>query len=578
MRLFLEPGLGNNFLSKVEFIGVLFYYEEMNRRVVDFLKKLPGLAVIVVAGTISYSVVADSINTQVTVSNSAPTFSVAPAESPASDTTTPTNVGNVVTFQATATDANNDSYRLAICKTNAVTPNGVGSPTCDGGSWCVSSTAASGAQASCTYTALSGDVESNDWYAFVCDSTTGSTCSSSSQGSGSSGSPFAVNHTPAFTAMNSTAGDPGATITFTATASDADTSGSADTVLLVVCSASGATASGCTIPANQLCISTAVSSNPTCDYTLPAVKNSGTTSYYSYVYDSHNLGATNNPFPSKSYTTNNVSPSVSNVVVNGAADITLTAGTTTNVTVTGTITDANSCQNISSVKTSLYRSGVGYSACDTVGELNYNYCYSLVTCSVSGGSCTGGTDASADYSCTVTMQYHTDPTDVSTVYSAENWLGTILVTDSGALTATAESSTPIEVASLTALSLDALVSYGNIGLGQDSGATNATTTVTALGNVGIDTELSGTSMTNGTDTIPVANQKYGTTAFTYSSGGTALSTTPVEIELNVLKTTSVGTPATKSLYWGIAIPGSISFGTYTGTNNITAIKGESNEW
>ncbi|MFZ6022616.1 MAG: hypothetical protein ACOYT9_04105 [Patescibacteria group bacterium] len=85
-------------------------------------------------------------------------------------------------------------------------------------------------------------------------------------------------------------------------------------------------------------------------------------------------------------------------------------------------------------------------------------------------------------------------------------------------------------------------------------------------------------MTNGTDTIPVANQKYGTTAFTYSSGGTALSTTPVEIELNVLKTTSVGTPATKSLYWGIAIPGSISFGTYTGTNNITAIKGESNEW
>lgn len=541
------------------------------------ISRLPVLLLIIV-GAISYTVVADSITTQVTVSNSSPAFTAGPAESPTSDTSNPTNVGNTVTFQATATDSNSDSYRLVICKTDAVTPNGVNVPTCTGGNWCISTVASSEVQASCTYTALSGDTESNAWYAFVCDSTSGSSCSVSSQGTGASGSPFSVNHLPAFTAMNSTSGNPGAIITFSATASDADTDGASDAVLLVVCAASGATASGCTSPVNQLCISSAATSNPTCDYTLPAVKNSGNTTYYSYVYDSHNLGASNNPFPGKTYTVNNIAPSVSNVIVNGAADITLTAGTTTNVTVSGSITDANSCQNISTVITSLYRSGVGYSACDNVGELNYNYCYSLTSCSVVGGTCTGATDASADYSCTVTMQYHADPTDASTVYVAENWLGTMLATDSGALTATMESSTPIEVSSLTALSLDALISYGNIGLGQDTGATNATTIITALGNVGMDTDLSGNALSNGTDTIPVSNQKYSVGTFTYSLAGTALSGTPTEIELNVQKTISIATPAIKNLYWGIAIPGGISFGTYTGTNNITAVKGETAGW
>lgn len=548
------------------------------KRLEWFLQRLPSLIAFCVVGAISYTVVADSVTTQVTVANAAPSFTLGPAEDPASSSTTPTNVGNLTTFKATASDSNNDSYRLAICLTNAITPNGTGTPTCTGGAWCVSTATASGVEASCTYTALSGDAESNAWYAFVCDSTTGSTCSASSQGTGTSGSPFEVNHSPAFTAMNSTSANPGGTITFTATASDADLSGVADTVLLVVCSAVGATASGCTNPANQLCISTAAAANPTCDYVLPAVHQSGATSYYSYVYDSHNFSATNNPFPSKSYTVNNVAPSVSSVVVNGAADVTLTAGTTTNVTVTGTVTDANSCQNLSSVKTSIYRSGVGYSACDTAPELNYNYCYSLVTCSVSGASCTGSTDAAADYSCTVTMQYHADPTDINTVYSAETWLGTMLATDSGALTSTAEGATAIEVSSLTALSVDALISYGNIGLGEDSGATNATTSVTALGNVGLDTDVSGSTMTNGTDTIPIANQKYDTATFTYSLGGTALSGVPAEVELNVQKTTAIATPASKLMYWGIAIPAGISPGTYSGTNNITAVKGETVNW
>ncbi|MGI5828125.1 MAG: hypothetical protein ACOX6V_03865 [Patescibacteria group bacterium] len=141
---------------------------------------------------------AETVTTNVTVGNTAPTFTAGPAENPVSSATTPTNVGSDVTFEATANDANGENYYLAICKTDAVTAVNGGAPTCDGGAWCVSSATASDAEATCSYTALQGDVESNDWYAFVCDGSAAAACSTSSQGSGDSGSPFKVNHAPIF--------------------------------------------------------------------------------------------------------------------------------------------------------------------------------------------------------------------------------------------------------------------------------------------------------------------------------------------------------------------------------------------
>lgn len=520
---------------------------------------------------------ADTATTQVTVSNTAPIFSVAPAESPASDSTNPTNAGNQVTFTATATDTNGDSYRLAICKTDAITPNGTSSPTCTGGAWCTSSSTTSGSNASCSYTTSSGNVESNDWYAFVCDVVSGSTCSSSQQGSGSSGSPFAVNHAPIFTAMSSGSAAPGGNITFTSTANDADVDGSADSVKLIVCSTAGATANGCTVPANEMCASSLVATNPSCSYTLPAVIQDGNVTYYSYIFDSHNLGATNNPLSGQTYTVNNVAPVVSNVILNGGNPVSLTAGAATNITVTGTITDSNSCQDITSVKTSVYRSGVGYSACDTAPEFNYNYCYALVNCTVSAGTCTGATDASSDYSCTVSVQFNADATVTSTLYDAENWLATLKANDS-TLGGTAETASGVEMNTLTALSIDTIISYGNVPLGTDTGSTNANTTVSALGNVGIDVDVSGTDMTNGSDTIPVANQKYDIAAFSYGTGGTPLSMTQTLVPLHVQKTTNYAAPASKLLYWGISIPAGIGAGSYSGTNTITARMSNTLNW
>ncbi|MBU0975258.1 hypothetical protein KJ918_00510, partial [Patescibacteria group bacterium] len=131
------------------------------------------------------------------VTNNSPSFTAGPVENPASTSTTPTDVGSDVTFEATGDDPEDDQYYLAVCTTNAVSAGDDVAPTCDVGTWCVSTATNDETQATCSYTALVGDAESNDWYAFVCDKVAGGgLCSASSQGSGDSGSPFKINHTP----------------------------------------------------------------------------------------------------------------------------------------------------------------------------------------------------------------------------------------------------------------------------------------------------------------------------------------------------------------------------------------------
>ena len=167
--------------------------------------------------------------------NAAPSITAGPSDGGALNS--PVNVGTAVTFTATATDSESDNYYLAICKTDAISANDNAVPTCTGGNWAISSSTASASQASVTYTTLSGDSETNVWYAFVCDHAVSSVCSSSSQGLASNGSPFEVNHAPSFSAIANTSGSIaiGSAVVFTSTASDSDTNDTADTVQLFVC-------------------------------------------------------------------------------------------------------------------------------------------------------------------------------------------------------------------------------------------------------------------------------------------------------------------------------------------------------
>lgn len=518
------------------------------------------------------SVRAESVATSVTVGNAVPSFTAGPAESVASTATTPTNVGSTVTFTATAEDGNNEDYYLAICKTDAITPGSSSAPTCTGGSWCITGATASGAGTSCGHTAIDGDAEVNAWYAFVCD---GTGCSASSQGSGDTGSPFEVNHAPDFSAIsNDSTKNPGETITWSATASDTDTSSVADTVKLLVCKTAGITAGACT--GDEWCSSSLGASDPTCGYAIPTPTADTTYGAFAYVVDNHNFASDGVAQGSASnYVVNNVAPVVSGVQLNADTNIGLTENTPTSIDVTATVTDNNSCVSteLTSVTASVYRSGVaGGAGCSA----NNNNCYQTITCVEDVGSCTGATDASATYTCTVSIAHYADPTDASTIYSAENWLTTVTATDDDAA-ADSLAGTGVEVESLTAMEITESIAYGSLSVGQKNDPLDKTTTITNTGNVGLDQELSGTNMTSGGDSILVQYQKYALAVSTAYASGTSLSGTPTSSLINIPKTTT-GTNTTGNTWWGLEIPLGTVAGSYAGTNTVLAVKSDTGSW
>ncbi len=533
---------------------------------------------------------ADTVTTSVTVGNSAPSISAGPTESTESSSSNPTNVGSSVTWTVTASDSNSENYYLAVCSTDAITPTNGGAPTCDATTYCVSNATASGAQATCSRTALVGDAEVNNWYAFVCDgNSSAANCSSTgNQGSGATGSPFEVNHAPSFTVYAEDGPkNPGQSITFTSTASDSDTSSVADTVTLIVCKTAGISGNDCDGGASdRWCVSSASASNPSCSYSLPIPTADGAISAYGYVVDSHNFGSTSGTQGTDdAFTVNNIAPVVSAVSINSGSAIDLTEGTTTGVVLGATVTDNNGCSGgeLPTVYGYAYRSDLTFAGCDTAGESDNNNCYAEVTCSVSGASCTGSTDASADYTCTANIQYYADPTDTATEYPTSNWLSTVKATDDDAATHNTEVSAGVEMNSLTALDITANINYGFLNIGEKNDPLDKTTTITPTGNVGLDTELYGPEYmctdypTCSGGTIGVSYIKYALASSTAYASGTSLSTSPTEVELNVPKDTT-GSPTTKDIWWGIEIPIGTTPGTYTGANIVNAYKGETAAW
>jgi hypothetical protein len=519
---------------------------------------------------------AETVATSVIVGNSAPTFTVQPFETIASTTISPTNVGSTVTFQATGTDGNSENYYLAVCKTNAITAHNSAAPTCDGGNWCISGSTTSGASTTCGYGTLQADAQSNNWFAFVCDYSPSSSCSSVSQGTSDSGSPFAVNHAPSFPTISNVANlNPGSTETWNTSigASDADVG---DTVKLLACKTAGVTGGACT--GATWCASSGVTNTPSCSIGISIPTADQSYPAYVYVFDSHNFAATGaNQGIGSSYVVNNVAPVVSAITLNSGSDISLSEGTTYPVVLGATITDNNGCSDISSVVSSLYRSSVGYSGCDTGGEANSNNCYPVINCSVGGGNtCDGATDASASYTCTAEPKYYADSTVANTNYSGDNWLNTFKASD-GTLSDAETIGSGVEMNDLLAMDIGASLAFGNLSAGQTLSPLTATTIVTSTGNVGLDQTLQGTDMLSVGNSIAVNNQRYALAASTAYSAGTNLTTSAVSSTLSCKKTTSdVG--ETKPTYWGISIPIGTVAGNYSGTNTIIAVKSAYARW
>jgi hypothetical protein len=563
----------------------------------------------------------DMATTSVQVLNTPPLWTATTTEEIESSDTSPTNAGDTVSWVAIGTDSNSEDYYLLICSTSASpTPNSSAAPTCSAGvQWAVSTATISGTQARAATTTLAAWSESNTWFAWICDGNSGTPrCSNAyTQGTNATNSsPFIVNHRPSFTIFTDTSpADPGTLVTFYSTSSDGDTSGSADTVKLIVCATAGFSTSTDTCTGTTLGSTTVfAASDASATYTIVIPTQDQNYGAYGYVIDSHGFEASGGAHGTDStLTVSNVAPSVSSstISINGGSDIALTqeSGETTGFTLSFTASDNNSCYNsastseITNYQLSLYRSGIASTTCTPTASHDANNCYVStvatttwnLSCTASSTSCTGISDPDQVWNCTFPLWYIADPTDgtaTSTQYPTENWLAQVRgIDDDYATGSLSESSIGVEVTSFLAFALNTLtIPYGALEPGQQNDPLVATTTISATGNVGLDKNVEGESMctsytastlcpNSSTSTIPESEQRFATGTVSYAAATALSSSTVQEVEVNVKKSTSTVSQQTGNAYWGIRVPGSITYaGNYYGQNTFYAVVGESVNW
>jgi hypothetical protein len=261
-------------------------------------------------------------------------------------------------------------------------------------------------------------------------------------------------------------------------------------------------------------------------------------------------------------------PQISSVSLNDGLDISLTPGTTTIVIASTTVTDFNGYVDLAHATATIYRSGAG-AACTP----DSNDCYVLST---ENGACsfTNCSGNSCSVQCTADVAFHADPTDSGSVYEGEEWLAYLEVEDNAG-GYDFDSAPGVELFTLRALQVDSLINYGALEANSDTGSTNASTTVTNLGNVDINIDVEATDLTDGgTSYIPAEQQKMATTTFTYSACVSCYqlsSTTPVTLGINLNKPTVDTPPVETDVYWGIAVPLNVNSAPHTGVNIFTAI-------
>jgi hypothetical protein len=575
--------------------------------------------------------------TSVTVLNTPPLWTATTTELIESSQTNPTNEGNTVSWIAVGTDSNSENYHLLICSTSVApaTTTGGNPPSCGAGAtqWAVSASTVSGAQATAATTTLASTSpfagESFEWFAWICDANAlSSRCNSTyTQGTDATNtSPFEVNHRPSFTVFTDpVVGNPGQSVTFYSSSTDDDISGPDDQVYLTVCAIAGfSTTTGCT--GTTLATSTVyVDNHASGTYTIIIPTQDQNYDVYPYIMDSHGLEASGGEQGQAStLTVNNVAPTVDGAFISLTQPVTtdmlltVASGETTGFVMSFVTSDDNSCDapgglnafdEIQGYNLSLYRNGGGVSSttCDASSIFNPNSCYPSgvaptawnLTCTASSTTCTGSSDTTMLWECTFPLWYIADPTDgtaTSTQYSTLSWAAQVRGRDDdAAVGAYSESTNPVDVKSFLAFALNTLsIPYGSLEPGQKTPLLVATTTIAATGNVGLDKDVQGQSMcstyTNAspclpsdTSTIPEDEQVFATSTITYDDaealGYTLSSTTAKEIEINVPKSTATSTQATANAYWGIRVPGTITFaGSYTGENTFTARVGESVNW
>ncbi len=255
----------------------------------------------------------------------------------------------------------------------------------------------------------------------------------------------------------------------------------------------------------------------------------------------------------------NAAPVIDNLSLNGGSNIVLSENTVKEVVLTGDLSDANGCGDITGdIYGLIYLDGLSIPC-----SADSNSCYydgggtatdATVVCNTN--TCSTG---SAGVTCTADMWFHANAT---------NWSASILVTDAASNTDEATLGTPVAVDTLQTLLVTSIIDYGTLGVGDTNTQPAA---VTASGNVAVDCSLSGTDMTSDSSggTIEARWQKYDLSDEVYSTLANTLqeAASKDSVELVISKPTEHPSTEIDITYWGLKIPEATpSDNDYGGTN------------
>jgi len=260
-------------------------------------------------------------------------------------------------------------------------------------------------------------------------------------------------------------------------------------------------------------------------------------------------------------------PIISEVSLNDGQDIILTPGTTTPITVSGTVSDFNGYSDIVKAAATIYRSGAGPNCVE-----NDNNCYHL---NIDSNSCLleGCSGNSCTLTCVADLAYFAEPTDAGD-FEGQEWLAYLEAEDTTSGLGF-NSAIGVSLYTMRALSVDSLINYGAIEVLGNTGSYNPTTTVENIGNSAIGVDVTGSDLSDGMSSVITADhQKVATSTFTYSScvNCSQLSTlTPITLGVLLSKPNDFENTVDTDIYWGISVPFSASNSTHTGVNLFTAI-------
>lgn len=294
-------------------------------------------------------------------------------------------------------------------------------------------------------------------------------------------------------------------------------------------------------------------------------------------------------------TVNNSAPTVSNVKlcagatassnagISGCSDITsvtLTAGTTTAVSLVAQVTDANGTDDLDTVATNVFYHSDTTSACSADNNDCYTNdaeCYQITPVIDS---------TNAWYRCDMALEYFTD----DSTDGAEEWDQSFLVEDAADAQGTYTTYTT-EVAELVAGTFPD-VAFGSVALGFSSvAANNQDVTHQHTGNVdalditvALDNTDTNSAVDCSTGTIPVGNFDFDTDNGGSGDGdqgdGTALTTSAQDLDIDIAQRTNDGSSQGPTnpfnagddqaySYWNILVPSTGVLGSCSETLNVT---------